>query len=275
VALEPGDAVFEDTCEQVGNFPHGILTNPDSLELDPGVLGSSMCLSSRKQEYIDAFSDRDLTVCDEGDFAEINTPYIVKLRKKDQDPGPDPGISRYWLAVLWVTNADYTVHSKGPIVWPGPPENRSYSAIRPTSGGSAHGLAIATRQGSGSVSGDMWNGPGIWSHYENRVVGWGHFYTNNTHSATIDASFVWTGINETDFDEMTLDLTVRITFADDAGSITQTFTKGMSNSGQGRVALIGKEVFQTDGWVGDNGSLGSITKTGGFEASVELQWSPI
>lgn len=97
MALKPGDSVEKDQCERVGNFPHGILKNPDSLALDPGVLGDAVPLASRKQDYIDAFEERGLTVCNESTFAKINTPYIVNLeRSDDEEPPPSEAHSR-WL----------------------------------------------------------------------------------------------------------------------------------------------------------------------------------
>lgn len=101
MALEPGDSIQEDTCEQVGNFPHGILKDSGSLALDPGVLGSTMCLTSKKQEYINAFDTNGLEVCNVDNFANINSPYIVKLGVADgEDPGDDLPSGPGWKSLF-------------------------------------------------------------------------------------------------------------------------------------------------------------------------------
>jgi hypothetical protein len=108
VALKPGDRVEKDECERVGNFPHGILKNPDALKLDPGALGSIVPLASRKQDYIDAFEARDLTICNEATFAKINTPYIVHLERSDDEEPPVSEAHGHWLYEVVFTGQTFS-----------------------------------------------------------------------------------------------------------------------------------------------------------------------
>ena len=90
MALEPGDSIQEGTCEQVGNFPFALLKDATDLQLRPGFFGYKLGLTDFKDDYINSFKTVDnpeqvpLIVCNEEEFAERNTPYIVKLGSPSQ-----------------------------------------------------------------------------------------------------------------------------------------------------------------------------------------------
>jgi hypothetical protein len=93
--LNPGDRLPDEGCHRVGNFKHGVLDDTESLICYPGELGNILPLASRKQDYIDAFEDNGMVVCeDEVLFAEQGHPYVCYLeRKEEEDPDwpPEPG----------------------------------------------------------------------------------------------------------------------------------------------------------------------------------------
>lgn len=114
MVLKPGDDVQVGSCEPVGNFPHGLLTNPDALALEPGAFGSTMCLTERKEDYIDAFDAQNLVVCNEDQFAKLHTPYILHLEEKEEEEPPDDKIGKDRCIAIYGVASAYNVVSKGP-----------------------------------------------------------------------------------------------------------------------------------------------------------------
>lgn len=91
VIVNPSDQVPEEGCNRIGNFPHGILKNPDALALDVGAKGETLPFASKKAEYIADFDSRSLEICEDVEpFANFNSPYRGYLNKKKDDPDPDP-----------------------------------------------------------------------------------------------------------------------------------------------------------------------------------------
>lgn len=91
MVLQPGDKVTE-TCTQVGNFPFGLLKNPDALALDAGsLLTGTPALANKKQDYIDNFESKDLIVCEENyPFAKLGQPLRLGLKIEDEEQPPTP-----------------------------------------------------------------------------------------------------------------------------------------------------------------------------------------
>jgi hypothetical protein len=101
MVLLPGDSVSEDSCERVGNFPHAILTDPDSLQLDPDVFGAVPATAAKKDLYIQAFDANDLIVCEDGEpFAKQGQPYILHLNRKGDEPPEPSDADKRWLFAL-------------------------------------------------------------------------------------------------------------------------------------------------------------------------------
>jgi len=91
VVLQPGDSVPEDGCHRIGNFPFTILQNPDALTTDPGAVDNVEPEASRKQDWVNAFEENELLICEtEHEFSRKNYPLIGYLQREEVEPPPPP-----------------------------------------------------------------------------------------------------------------------------------------------------------------------------------------
>lgn len=254
MVLRPGDTVPYGSCEPVGNFPHGLLTDPDALALDPGAFGASMCLNLKKQDYIDAFEANDLLVCNEGQFATLHSPYILHLERKDEPPGDEIGVDRC-IAIYGVTGA-YNVIAKGPWTISGQKITSDSWWFSQTQQGMPYFL---NEHASGSVIIDF---QALGDHTHVKVLG--GFYDNIFFLGQLKIEWTVYNINALHISGTRMDVVWTITCGDDAGIISQVYN---TSGGLGVVAhyMIG-QTHLTVPW----GVNGTLQKYIDFTAHIEL-----
>jgi hypothetical protein len=212
MVLNPGDSVEKDVCDQVGNFPHGLLSNPDALDLSPNAFGPTLALNSRKQDYIDAFDANDLTICNEDQFATLHTPYIAFLERKDDEEPPDDTIGKDRCIRIYAYIGDYNVQSVGPWTFAGSKRSSwDYFVYQATQGHSD----VLREAAYGSVTFDFMQ-LGVFN-YAEVLGGW---YDNNTFIGTAEVAWAVTHINDPTTAEIQITSTLTLTCANDGGIIT-------------------------------------------------------
>ena len=269
--LHPGDAVPTDTCTQVGNFPHGLLANPDALELEEGAFESSMCLNNRKQDYIDAFDANGLIVCNEDDFAKLHSPYIVNLKKKDdEEPQQDDyGIDNF--VVMYDGGGSYQLGTYCALGYKSDSWRRSHlqSSINCPCGGSCDGWYFMYRNNAaaGGTTFDLENGPGLTQRYYQPGL-MGSCYTNSNFFCQAVVSYSVANINAEDTADVIITATVNLVASCDLGNITWTDTK---TSHRGSPALRFASGTHQKTWYVPGTSI-PLTLTVGFGVKVEVVW---
>lgn len=262
MVLKPGDDVQKDQCDQVGNFPFGLLKDPDALALDPGALGAIPAVASKKQDYIDAFDANNLTVCNEDNFAKINTPFILHLHEKDEGPPPDGEHSDVAFVKIYGAVGNYTVGTYGPLGYTSDSWERRYQQS------TIPGDYVYRYDWSiGGCVFDLENGPGVY--YKNYRSGlFGSYYMNKTFLCQGILEYELIGINGP-WEEMIMSATLTLVIANDAGTISVTDSK-TSLQGYPSVTL-GASGGDSVGWPEGVGWLSKSANLGGIRVSADLK----
>jgi hypothetical protein len=259
MALRPGDSVSDSSCERVGNFPHGLLANPNALALSSGAFGSTPTLSSRKQAYIDAFDANDLTVCNENQFANLRSPYIVNLIRKGDEPNPeDPQEGQDFFVAIRYGVGTYSINTVGSVLFT---SDLWFRQFKQSSIGEFH-----EDWSIGNVTFDLENGPGLIQKYYQAGL-FGSYYINGTLFCEAVINYHVIGINGP-WEDMILEASLELTFSNDYGTLVGVDTK-TSERGFPSLSLNINPLQDTSLWPLPSGP-GYLTKTSAFNIKVEI-----
>lgn len=273
MVLRPGDVVPDNSCEPVGNFPHGLLTDPNALALDSGAFGPIPAFANKKQDYIDAFDANGLIVCNESQFAKPKSPYIVHLTTEEDEPPDVPQEGRDRYIQIHDGNGSYNVSTYGPLGYTSDNWFRQFlqSSIGcPCGSGCPNDLSIFREDWSvGSVTFDLENGPGLTAkNYRTGLLG--SYYMNQFFfcAAVIEYSVYGINLSFERRQEIILTATVTLTFSNDHSTLVWTDTK-ISNPGF--PALYFSSGVQGDSTNWPYGfSTGFLSKSAAFSIRVEV-----
>ena len=250
MAIEPGQQVPSGACTRVGNFPFSMLQLTNGVRTYPSYFGPILPQvddigalppgTTEKQRYRDAFTENGLTVCDVDHFAIKHTPLTLSL-------GRTPSL------IITQGAGGYSVAAAGPALYTGDGWEKRLQ----------QSSYIQDLGGSGNVSFDLQNGPGIiYDWYGTGVLG--SYYINQIFSCIATVNY---SVDDLFADLPVITVVVSITFSNDGGTTT------VSNSTSGVVSVRGgaSESF-SEPWLNNILVPGFLSRSANFSISISRAW---
>lgn len=261
MTLNPGDPVKE-TCDQLGNFPAGIITNPEALAFEPPTPpANGMFLADKvedykgmfKSEYKEGNTTYNVEVCN-AKFATRGTPLICSLNKTKKDSGGGGGGKPYHI-YFERGAGNYFVFTTGPAALTGDGWTFNMKQSPPRIGSEAYAESF-------EILYNLYDGPFITSQEYNSGV-LGSYYINNNFGCTVKlvATITGTKLN------LKIDCNTTLTITNDYS--TEIVTKSFSGIGYSLSVLI--TFSESKLWL-SKGIPGTISKQMSFNCSVATEF---